>query len=128
MYSHDKNNMDIIEVFNSKLLEFVNDLSLVCPRVLSFKPLLTLALNVDKNAGIIIFDKYATKYEPYIMERNEHFFLNENYITSTSAKHDLIMEIKGVWATLSEENKETVWKYLHVLLLLYKKYRILNVN
>lgn len=120
--------MDIIQVFNSKLMEFVNDLSLVCPRVADFKPLLTLALNVDKTAGITIFDKYANKYEPYIMEKNEHFFLNENYITSSSTKHDLIMEIKSVWTTLSEENKETVWKYLHVLLLLYKKHRILNAN
>jgi hypothetical protein len=118
--------MDILETFNAKLGEFLNDLCLVCPRISEFRPAFQFAMNVDKRAGINVFDKYANKYEPYIISKNEEFFLNKDF--TSSSKADLINEIKQVWTTLSPENKEVVWKYLQVLLFLHKKIKSMNQN
>jgi hypothetical protein len=114
--------MDIVDLFNQKMVEFADDITMVCNDFKELKPALRLAINLDKRTPLKAFGKYASKYETYIMEKNEAFFLEETYTDiSHKVNFDMIKKLKEVWQTLSPENKDTVWKYFQVLVYLHNK-------
>lgn len=115
--------MDITDVFNSKLKEFIADLSNVCPELCDMSPLLSLTIAMDKNAAINMFNTtIAINYENHIMNKDDQFFLNEPYNGDVpNIGIDLVNNLKHVWTTLDSNNKETIWKYLQLLLILNNK-------
>lgn len=117
-----------IDCFNNKLNEFLRDLCNSFPDMSDLKVLkngLQLAITIDPRMPQNVFNMHvASTYEKKIIEKDEAFFLQENYDT-IAVQHgvdlDIIGKLKGIWATLNDENKDIIWKYLHVLVLLNKK-------
>lgn len=119
-----QNNTDFIDMFNRKLGEFIDDL-IECYNDLEdlkvFKSMLDLAIYMDKNVPQQMFHETVTKkYEKYIVEYNEAFFLEEEY-DPTYTDINLVNKLKGIWKTMETHNKNIIWKYLHVLLVLDRK-------
>lgn len=110
--------VDIVDIFNQKTLEFVDDVGQICPEIKDLQPLVRMGLSLDRTAALKLFDKYAQRFESHIVEKDETFFLNEDYECENV---DIIARLKTVWKTLTPSNKDAIWKYVQLLLLLYKK-------
>ena len=120
--------MTYYESFNNKLNEFLNDLHTTFPEMTDIKVLksgLQFAKTMDVKMAQTMFDKHvAAKYEDQILKQNETFFLNETYTHIANAHGidlDIIGRLKDVWSTMDDSNREIIWKYLKVLVLLNKK-------
>lgn len=120
--------MTYYECFNNKLDEFLKDLTNTFPDLKDIK-LLRNGVNIAKVADIKlpqqVFDQtVALKYEKQILEKDENFFMNEDYtevLSTHGVDFNLVPQLKEVWTSLDESNKDAVWKYMQVLVLLNKK-------
>ncbi len=120
-----------IQLFNDKLHEFANDLCDSFPAVAEFKRFRSGVLfwsNLEPDGLENMFYTYVlSKYRDHILRKNESFFLehNEYELGSTRIEYwvELIDQLKAMWITLDEENKDVIWKYLHVLIVLSDKHR-----
>ena len=117
-----------IDLFNTKFREFVADLVKVFPEDSELKLLqkgISLILVVNERLVLNIYrDRVLIAFGDKLMERNEEFFLENNYQDIQKDVEDgarIIEKVKGFWKTLDPDNKEVVWKYLQVLLMLCKK-------
>ena len=119
--------MDYLQVFNTKFLDFLKDLSSVFPEDKDFKVAQTsvkLILMGDKAIVSTIFkEKVVIPYSAKIMETDETFFLSKSYDNEfdTNSAVGIVEKIKEYWINLSVENKTTVWKYLKLLVVLCQK-------
>ena len=84
------------------------------------------------NSTLIInsFIKYILKHKKNILERNETFFLNDQIVKDelTEGNYSYAVNLQNDWVNISEENKNIIWKYFHVLILLAEKYIIQNMS
>jgi hypothetical protein len=120
--------MTYYECFNNKLDEFLKDLTNTFPDLKDIK-LLRNGVNIAKVADMKlpqqVFDQtVALKYEKQILEKDENFFMNEDYtevLSTHGVDFNLVPQLKEVWTSLDESNKDAVWKYMQVLVLLNKK-------
>ena len=121
------------ERFNDKCDEFCKDIISSFPNIDQFKHIrsgLTLVKNIDLKSPQHIFYKniYKTPYKKYILDRNEQFFLSKNEFTVSHSNNEkqeywdeFIENLRVIWSTLSEQDKDNVWKYFHILLILSEK-------
>jgi hypothetical protein len=108
--------------------EFLKDLTNTFPDLKDIK-LLRNGVNIAKVADMKlpqqVFDQtVALKYEKQILEKDENFFMNEDYtevLSTHGVDFNLVPQLKEVWTSLDESNKDAVWKYMQVLVLLNKK-------
>ena len=116
----------LLTAFNTQLSTFIDELILLCPEDNDFK--------VFKNAFLLLkrtnprqisvfFTKYISDFKKKILERDETFFLDNNYEIVThdieSSQENILMTInklKKYWKDLSESNKDNIWKYLSNLI------------
>lgn len=117
-----------LELFNAKFREFVADLVKVFPEDSELKLLqksIALILVVNERMILNIYREHVLiPFGDKLMERNEEFFLENNYQEIRKEIEDgarIIEKVKGFWKTLDSANKEVVWKYLQVLVMLCKK-------
>jgi hypothetical protein len=121
-----------IERFNTTVNEFVTQLCILCPNVKefqTFKTGMSVLLLCDTTYIQQFFNKHiASKYRQQILNKDESFFLNENYDIEDEQGYwkSFIETICGLWTGLSSENKDTVWQYFRVLLVLNDKYNEIN--
>jgi hypothetical protein len=119
-------------LFNRKLEEFAADLAGTFPEVKDFSKLrnsLRIALTLTPALPRALFHQYVVApYEKQILARDEHFFLDDASEFRThlpqqggSVSLDLVKTIQGIWRSLGEGNKDVIWKYLQVLVLLDQK-------
>lgn len=110
-----------IEMLNRKMCEFIDDLTYSFPEFNDFKlfkNMLEMAIYIDKRSPHKMFDDTIAKlYRDKIISKNEDFFLDEQYNASYN-DINLINKLKAVWKTIDNGNKETIWQYLNVLLIL----------
>ncbi len=114
------------DLFNAKMQEFVRDLCSAFPDVEDFKLFrnaLTLSLSFAPQKPQQMFDKFVVShYAQYIMDRDEQFFLNHDFGHVVSDDDfDIVERIRNVWDRMDDGNKDIVWKYLRILLLLNNK-------
>ena len=124
-------NIDPYDLFNMKIKEFADDLVYVCPEVSDFRIFKTAcewAIGMDKkNAHGLFRICIAEPYENQITVKDETFFLQESfqeyspYIQMYGQDMNIINKLKKIWGTLDDVNKENIWKYLQILLVLSKK-------
>ncbi len=113
---------EMIAMFNNKLLDFVDDLGAVIGHVPEYKLIATSIkflsqFQVTQNQSV--FDRYvAAPYGEFIRGKDEAFFLEEQY---TDASGGVVSLLKGVWGTIGDEDKESIWAHLHVLLVLNER-------
>ena len=113
--------MDVHEVFNEKLRGLVNDLVTIRPDVPDFAMLrnaLTLGATLDRTMPQRCFHRFAAPYADQIRARDERFFLDHRYDDVAGVATDVVDKIKGVWRTLADADKCTIWRYFQVLLIL----------
>lgn len=127
--------MDYLTKFNDTFKEFIADLSVVFPNDPEFnlyKAAIDTAICLDENIAHDIFYKNVVElYGEKLLSKDEDFFLNHDYEAIVSVRsdpsktNDIINKIKSYWKQLNEENRNTIWKYFRVLILLSKK---INTN
>jgi len=116
-------------LFNNKLNEFFTDLITVFPDIKEFQTFqsgLSVLKNVNVKSPQIIFNNHIlNKFKEEILKKDENFFLNEAeydiLVKETDYWLDFIKQLKIIWKTMSDENKEIIWKYLHILCILSDK-------
>ena len=68
-----------------------------------------------------IYNTYVSDFKDYIDNKDESFFLNHDFKDiATKNKNDeltfsLVIKLKEYWSELSDNNKETSWKFFQVL-------------
>lgn len=123
--------LTLINAFNTKMDELLNDLIATFPQDKDFKQF-KHAVNVlklmDERKPQAIFHSFAPLYSQHVMARDEAFFLNNDYSEvrmqsdeSMDVTGSLVTKLKGYWQDFSAENKEVVWKYLILLFTLDAK-------
>ncbi len=124
------NKLMYYELFNEKADEFLKELVDNFPEFgTDFKRIKTSMMmlrNVDVKAPQRIFNDYILKkYKDAILKKDENVFLEETQfdIYSNRKEHwlEFIENIKMIWKDLSQDNKEIIWKYFHVLVVLTEK-------
>ena len=123
---------ECINLFNTKLREFISDLSRVYPNdtdLIKFKTTINMVLLVSDKDMIKIFKEYVyEKYNDKILGKDEDFFMEHTYgdELKTGAEYNvteqLIEKIKSYWTNMTEDNKMTVWSYFILLVKLCARY------
>lgn len=117
--------MDYINKFNETFEDLIDDLIQVFPNDSEFrfyKVALKTGLMADKTIVSKFFHEKAQHMSDKILNKDEQFFLDKDYEELNEKDGGAIVnKLKRCWTSLSDDNKETVWKYLKVLVLLNKK-------
>lgn len=117
--------MDYISKFNETFEDMINDLIQVFPNDSEFrlyKMALQAGLMSDNKIVSKFFYEKAKDMSDKILNRDEQFFLDKDY-NDLNAKDGgaIVNKLKNCWSLLSDDNKDSVWKYLKILVLLNKK-------
>ena len=123
------NKLIFFERFNEKTYEFIKDLATAFPQVREFsefKSGFSLLRNTTPQTPQKIFNNYVlSKYRDFLVRQDESFFLEEKEFglkdDSKEYWFDFIQKLKSIWKDLDAENKQVIWKYFHVLILLSDK-------
>lgn len=121
--------------FNDTFAELLDDLARVFPNdpdLPVYKIGAQAALLHQEN---IVRDAFHAKvvapFEAQVLARDESFFLGRDYgdVTREFADAgDVIAKLKASWQELGPSEKDTVWKYLRVLVLLDRKIEAESVS
>ena len=125
--------LNIVEIFNNKLYEFINDLLNIYDDsdLNAFKTSLKLLICVDTKKPIRMFYKHIhLPYQERIVKNDETFFLEKDYTVDVEAvskdsvdfNNGLVNKLKEYWKDMESFNKQIVWKYLGILVLLCDKF------
>ena len=122
----------LTSVFNDQITLFINDLILVYPRdddLYKLKTSIRMLSLVDESKIIKVFKEAVyNKYKSEILEKNSEFFMNQQYTelyknnSDDSFTEQLVCKIKGYWKSMSNENRDIVWKYFTTLVLICEKF------
>lgn len=110
-----------ITVFNQKFEEFIKDLILIYPDDKDFK-LMKNSFNLlklaDDKKPFEMFCRFGGGFEEPVKNRDEKFFLTNDYkdisAQESNLTQELISKLKKYWSDLTEDNKDTIWRYLEV--------------
>lgn len=127
---------ECVNIFNTKLREFISDLISVYPLdedLKKFKTSINVLLLISDNKIMKLYNDYVyTKYKTQIINKDEEFFMKHDYkdeVNNTEESYEftekLIDKIKSYWSTMSEDNKKIVWTYFTLLTKLCEKYYII---
>lgn len=115
--------LDSHQLFNMKFDEFLEDLVSTYPEedeLKAMKNMLDLSIKcMGSNVPQEMFNScVAVPFGTRILTKDESFFLEECPYDQRYADINIINKLKSKWKGLSSENKEVVWKYMKVLLVL----------
>lgn len=118
--------MDTVELFNLKFSEFLEDLVASYPDETDLQAMHNMLAWTVKMMGPNVPQEMfnlcvAIPYGDKISAKNESFFLEECEYDTRYADINIINKLKAKWKNLSNDNREIVWKYMHVLMLLNTK-------
>ena len=113
-----------LSAFNNLVIKFNEDLIYTFPEENDFKVYKRGIMMINSaNAKKIcnLFKDYMILYRNKIIDKDESFFLTNNYTeivnqVQSEGVEGIIMKLKGYWTTLSDSNKKTIWDYLNSLI------------
>ena len=117
-----------LTAFNNIIFKFIDDLIHTFPEEPEFKVYKqTLVILKAANAKkmCLLFKNYSYNYREKIKNKDDTFFINNNYDDLREASVDtfdedsisaIIDKLKIYWVELSNENKEQIWKYLNTMI------------
>lgn len=123
-------------IFNSKIVELLNDLIRIFPEDTDFKMYknaVTLVKLADEKKLLNFYKIFITdEYKEHISNKNGNFFINHDYneiLNSNELKKELnddinskiINKLKGYWSQLSNDNREIIWDYFTLFLKISEK-------
>ena len=112
---------DWIGIFNNQFHDMLRDLMTVFPDDPDFQFFHSaggLLMRTQPRSIPQMFHANVTvKFGPAILKQDDAFLLQQDYSEYT---HDdwsnmLVSKLKRYWSSLSAENREIIWKYLHIL-------------
>ena len=117
--------MSILSAFNNQLIEFADDLILLYPEdndFRTFKTHIQLMQKVNARKMLNLFKEYCIPYTQEILNKDEDFFLNNNYNQDNDSDNLIIIKkLKNYWNNINNNNREIIWKYFEVLITLSTK-------
>ena len=120
--------MSILSAFNNIVINFLDDCILIFKNDNDFKIYkrgLEVVIKYNPRKIHTFFKEYLEIYRPYIEQKNELFFLENNFEEVKKYNNEeiftVIHKIKQYWTQLEKNNKEKVWDYFHILVKLSDK-------
>lgn len=120
--------MSHLNAFINQLEGFVNEILMVFPDDKDFKVLsnsISLLRKTNPRSILTLFLTSIIPYKKFIMSKDEIFFLEHEFSNDNMnidvEKNDIVdmtVKLRGLWSNLSEKNKEMIWKYFQVLIIL----------
>lgn len=108
---------ELTDVFKNKMLDFMDDLYGVLGHRIEYSVFNALLKCTPSEPVRYNFDKYVARpYGQSILACDEEFMLNESYDVVTDM--NIIAMVKSAWRTMSEQDKQSVWAHMRVLLTL----------
>jgi hypothetical protein len=109
-----------LTAFNNLVIKFNDDLIMTFPEENDFKVYKRGIMMINlANAKKIcsLYKNYMILYRTKIEEKDESFFLENNYTEivnniKSEGVEGIIQKLKNYWTTLSSANKEKIWEYL----------------
>ena len=113
-----------LSAFNNLVIKFNEDLITTFPEENDFKVYkraIEFINSNNKKKICSLFKNYMILYRTKILEKDESFFLNNDYVdivkkSQSEGIEKIIIKLKNYWNTLSDTNKETIWQYLIYLI------------
>ena len=113
-----------LTAFNNLVIKFNEDLIDVFPEENDFKVYKRGIMMLNSaNAKKIckLYKEYMILYRNKIIDKDETFFVNNNYTeivsnSNSEGVESIILKLKHYWGHLSTSNKEKVWDYLNSLI------------
>ncbi len=110
-----------LDAFYGQFSDFLDQLIVVFPDDSDFPTFKTGLHLLQKTNPKIVPDQvliHVVPYEATIRARDEKFFLDHGFddYTSDDALGTVIMKMKSLWATLSDNSKKVVWDYIILLM------------
>lgn len=123
--------MSTLTAFNTQLDRLLENLINYFPgndNFKNFQTIFSLLKTTNPRKIMSLFKTYVTdKYKTQILEKNEEFFMENKFeeeksnIKNDNYADDLIKQLKEHWSMIDEKNKEIIWKYFQVLVVLSEK-------
>ena len=90
-------------------------------------PMFVTSIRITRTANPSILPKYiselAGSYEEQIMKKDEDFFLKNEYSEYSSyVNMDIFGKLKKYFLSMTQESKDSVWKYCQNIMRLSKAY------
>jgi hypothetical protein len=109
-----------LTAFNNLVVKFNEDLIDTFPEENDFKVYkraIILLNSANAKKICTLFKSYTIIYRNSILQKDESFFLNTNYIeivndVAAEGIEGIIMKLKNYWKSLSVGNKDKIWDYL----------------
>lgn len=113
-----------LSMFNRKMMDMLEDMAACFPEVTEFalaiSPAGRMLISLDPCHGQKLFNTFvALPYESRILARDEAFLMNQTEFGPTDV--NVVTLIKRVWKEASSEDRDAIWKHLHVLIILNKR-------
>ena len=129
--------MSLLNAFNTQLINLLNNLCEMYPTDNDIHFSSTTIQFLKKSNPRQLYntcDKYISMYTTEIKEKNEIFFMNNNYQEHYNDKsteeinhiEKIVGNLKKYWKIMDDESKENIWKYLQVLQVLNNKIKNQN--
>jgi len=115
----------LIDAFFNQFNSFLNEMKQMYPEDQDF-PVFITTLSMMKAANPMlvvnfvkteIVDRYGVKIE----NRDESFFMNENYAAREDVDLNIVEKLKQYIQGMNPATKETVWKYIEIITKLCSK-------
>jgi hypothetical protein len=123
--------MSTLTAFNTQLDRLLENLINYFPgndNFKNFQTIFSLLKTTNPRKIMTLFKTYVTeKYKTQILEKNEEFFMENKFeeeksnIKNDNYADDLIKQLKEHWSMIDEKNKDIIWKYFQVLVVLSEK-------
>jgi hypothetical protein len=124
--------MSVKQVFLQQLDNFINELCTIFPNnkdILVFREKYILLKSANSKLVIEYFIRYIYPFKEIIMKEDETFFLDGGGQEELKDNSGLKFRdnIKTLWVSeMSDENKDIIWKYFKIFIILCEKYIIEN--
>jgi len=117
----------LLKAFNKNLINFVDELIKTYPQekhFVVFKNIIYLMQQVNPRKVLFLFIEYIKPYRQQLLNKDERFFLDNNYQTFMQTADNqtktwkLINKLKLYWKDTSKNNKNVIWDYFRQLIML----------
>jgi hypothetical protein len=119
--------MDLYDIFNKQLTVFVKDLVEVFPGIQAAAMMTTLAISMDKTTiAKMFYEKVTRPFGDKIDNKDETFFKEYSFQNEVSESDygmslDVVGQIKGIYDSMNEDNKQAIWKHMTNLTTISRK-------
>lgn len=130
--------MSFLGAFNTQLENFASSLTQRFPEDTDLKVAaraVSTLKSVNPKKNIEFFKAYVYCYKHIIEAKSDSFFLESDLLKEITANSSslgvsvdsgeanmIISRLRTHWVSLTDEEKENIWKYLNVLIKLVEKY------